>query len=167
MKLSKILLLNLTTILFLTSCNSNSNSRSYTGYSLSFEDLSDKEGYGFKYKYIDDVSKELGEKVSNIYNKIIESDESYKELKNDERSTMYKYYEFSFKQIYELDRFYISSENNDVYIYYCTDIQNIVFTRRCYDSLSESYLKEINELKSSFKDLLKDIEWAYDSKDGN
>lgn len=158
MKRKKILL-SLSSLLFITSCGVKIEDKNYDSYTLYFKDYSEKAG--FRYQYLkSDASKELGEKVYKLYKSILGSNESCSDLKKVIGFESANYYLFHFNYENGYDSIGFSNKDNKVTILYENgSSSNSIY--RSYKSLSSSYIDEINELKTTFKEMLKDSSWTY------
>lgn len=157
--MKKKVLLSLFSLLFITSCGVKIDDKNYDSYTLYFKDYSEKAG--FRYQYLkSDASKELGEKVYKLYKSILGSNESCSDLTKFIGFESTNYYLFNFNYENSYDSIGFSCEDNTVTILYKkTSSSSSIY--RSYKSLSSSYLDEVNELKTTFKEMLKDSSWTY------
>lgn len=157
MEKKKMLYTICSTLLLCTSCL-KINEKNYNKYILEYKDYARVTGH--RYKYLrKETSKEFGEQVFNLYKRIGESNEKYFNQQNAEGFEQVRYYSFNFEyDDNKYDYFLISKDENKVFVYYKND--GIYY--RGYKNLSDGYLKEVKELRSTFETMLKDSEWVLD-----
>ncbi len=157
MKNKKIIYISTFTLLACCSCT-KIEQKNYNKFNLTYTEYARVEGHLYKYQKAE-VSKELGEKTFNIFKNILESNDKSTNQYGAEGFVEVGYYTFNFVYEEKQDVFYISKDDDNVLTYYKSN-NGVIF--RCYKSLSESHLKEVKELKSTFEKTLKDAEWVYD-----
>lgn len=157
MKNNKLIYI-LSSLILLTSCGIKVDNKEYDSYLLTYKEYARVEGH--RYKYLKkESSKEFGEKVFKLFKDITESNEKYSNQYGVEGFEGEGYYSFNFNYGEKKDYFLVSKENNDVFIYY-KGSDRVHY--RGYKELSENYLKEVKELKSTFEKMLSDTTWIYD-----
>ncbi len=144
-------------LLMCTSCK-KVEFKDYEKFELTYTEYAMVSGHHYKYLK-KEVSKEYGEKIFNLYKSILESNEKSFNQYGAEGFTNAGYYTFDFIYEGKYDTFYVSKENDIVLAFYHSN-NRVIY--RCYKSLSNKYLNEINEVKIDFNEYLKDVEWTYD-----